>query len=363
VSEEVDPRDTPIHPRKRLNLIGHEDAESKLRAAYASQRMHHAWMITGPRGIGKATFAYRFARFILRYPNPEKLPPGNSLAVPGEDAVARQVAASAHPDLFTLERAYDLKNKKVKTETSVGEARRAESFFGRTAAAGGYRICVVDCADDMNNEASNALLKTLEEPPARGLFLLVNHSPGALLRTIRSRCIKIELSALTTAQVVQASTHTGILIREAEARRTKNDNWELPELPVGQELDEVAAMSNGSPGRALELSGSIGAKAFQSFLTLAAKLPRLDPIKRFDIAEQLTGRAADSDFTLFCELLGQWVADTARRNALENRVSAGAWADAHGQIAHSIRVANALNLDRRQVILEAFSAIESAAGV
>jgi DNA polymerase-3 subunit delta' len=363
VSEDVDPRDTPIHPRKRLNLIGHEAAEAKLRAAYASQRMHHAWMITGPRGIGKATLAYRFARFILRYPNPEKLPSGNGLAVPGEDPVARQVAASAHPDLFTLERAYDFKAKKVKTETSVVDSRRAESFFGRTAAAGGYRICVIDTADDLNNEAANALLKTLEEPPDRGLFLLVNHSPGALLRTIRSRCISIELSPLSTQQVVQASTETGILTQEAEARRGKNDFWELPEMAVGEELQEIAAIADGSPGRVLDLIDSIGAKAFQSFLTLAAKLPKLDPIKRFDIAEMMTGRAQDRDFTLFCELLGQWVADTARRNALENRVSAGAWAEAHGQIAHSIRVANALNLDRRQVILEAFSAIETAAGV
>lgn len=346
MSEDVDPRGTPIHPRKRLTLIGHEVAEAKLRAAYASQRMHHAWMITGPRGIGKATLAYRFARFILRYPNPEKLPPGNSLAVPGEDPVARRVASSGHSDLFTLERAFDVKNKKLKTETSVADSRRAESFFERTAAEGGYRICVVDCADDMNNEAANALLKTLEEPPAKGLFLLVNHSPGSLLRTIRSRCIRLDLSPLSPSQVAQVVKEVGD-----------------EDAPRGAELDELAALSGGSPGRALELSGSIGAKAFQSFLTLAAKLPRLDPIKRFDIAEQLTGRAADSDFTLFCELLGQWVADTARRNALENRVAAGAWAEAHGQIAHSIRVANALNLDRRQVILEAFSAIESAAGV
>ncbi|MDP4822537.1 MAG: DNA polymerase III subunit delta' [Aestuariivirgaceae bacterium] len=344
MSEDVDPRDTPIHPRKRLSLIGHEDAEAKLRAAYASQRMHHAWMITGPRGIGKATLAYRFARFILRYPNPEQLPPGNSLAVPGEDLVARWVASSGHPDMITVERAYEA--KKLRIETSVTEARRAESFFERTAAEGGYRICAIDSADDLSIGAANALLKTIEEPPSKSLFLIVTHSPGKVLRTLRSRCIRLDLSPLTPSQVAQ-------VVREVGDE----------DAPRGAELDELAVLAGGSPGRALELSGSIGAKAFQSFLTLAAKLPRLDSIKRFDIAEQLTGRAQDSDFTLFCELLGQWVADTARRSAMENRVSAGAWAEAHVQIAHSIRVANALNLDRRQVILEAFSAIESAAGV
>lgn len=335
-----DPRDDDFHPRRQTILTGHEEAETLLRTAHASGRLHHAWLITGPRGIGKATLAYRFARFLLRHGDPSSAPPGGGLGIAETDTVFRQVASGSHPDLFTLQRAFDIKTKKIKTETSVADARKAEQFFSMTAAYGGYRVCVIDSVDDMSSEAANALLKTLEEPPERAVFLLVNHSPGVVLRTIRSRCIRLDLQPLNGAQVEQV----------------------VSRLRPGEEgVAEAAALSGGSPGRAMGLMESAGAKAFQSFLQLTDRLPRMDKLRQHDLAETLTGRAQDSDYNLFCELMGSWIAQRARENAMENRAAAKAWAEIHGQIAYSIRQANALNLDRRQVLLEAFSAIEAAA--
>lgn len=341
-----DPRELDIHPRRRLTLTGHAQAEVRLRQAYASGRMHHAWILTGPRGIGKATLAFRFARFILRHPDITRLPgEAQGLAVAGDDPVARQVAAASHPDLHILQRAYDPKNKRLKTEIAVDDARDAEKLFERKSTSGGYRICIIDAADELNESSANSILKTLEEPPPRSLFLIINHAAGAILPTIRSRCIRLNLSPLPLADVARVTADAGEGLKASPA-----------------EIETAAAMSGGSPGRALELIGSEGAKAFASFLEAARGLPRLARQARLNIAEVLSGRAQDADFQLFFELLEQWIAGQARQAALENDASAKAWADAHGEIAYSLRLANGLNLDRRQMVLEAFDRLEAACG-
>ena len=168
-----DPRDVDWHPRRRHSLYGHAEAEARLLDAHRSGRLHHAWLITGPRGIGKATLAYRFARFLLHGGDA-----ASSLAVPAESAVSRLISAGSHPDLLAIERAIDFKTKRLKTEISVETARDASSFFAHTAGSGGWRVAIVDTADDLNAASANALLKILEEPPARSVFLLVSHRPG-----------------------------------------------------------------------------------------------------------------------------------------------------------------------------------------
>src|SRR5262245_31361465 len=174
MSEEAeDPRETENHPRRRIDLRGHRAAEALLLRQYASGRMHHGWLFVGPRGIGKATLAYRLARFVLTHADPASAGESTNLYVPPDSPVAHRIAARGHADLFTLERAYDAKSERLKTEIAVDDVRRASGLFARTAGEGGWRICIVDAADDLNTESANALLKILEEPPAQSLFIMV----------------------------------------------------------------------------------------------------------------------------------------------------------------------------------------------
>ena len=191
-----DPRDVAWHPRRNASLVGHQAAERHLLQAHQSGSLHHAWLITGPKGIGKATLAYRFAKFLLTAPTPERARAHNSLYLAPEASAFRLVSAASHPDLLVIERGIDQRNKRLKSEISVETAREAQNFFARTSGAGGWRIAIVDSADELNGKSANALLKIIEEPPKQSIFLIVCHQPGRLLRTIRSRCLHLPLDPL-----------------------------------------------------------------------------------------------------------------------------------------------------------------------
>ena len=200
-------------------LYGHADAERTLLEAYQSTRMAHAWLIGGPPGIGKATLAYRLARFVLAHPDPKApaVQAATSLAIDPENLVARRIAAQAQGDLLVLERVINEQTGKLYTVIRVDDVRRSVSFFGSTAGEGGWRIAIVDAVDELQREGANALLKVLEEPPARTLLLLVSHAPGRELPTIRSRCRRLLLRPLETEDVTRAVvTATGRDGSEAE---------------------------------------------------------------------------------------------------------------------------------------------------
>jgi DNA polymerase-3 subunit delta' len=331
-----DPREIEHHPRRRTTLVGHADAERRLLQNFRSGRMHHGWLFTGPKGIGKATLAYRLARFILARRDEVT---ATSLFVPGEAPVARRIAAAGHPDLFVLERVWDAEKERLKTEIAVDDAREAIGFFERTAAEGGWRVLIVDAADDLNRESANALLKTLEEPPPRALVILIAHRPGGLLRTIRSRCVTLPLLPLSeadTLEVMRGLTGT-----------------------AGEDLVHAAQLAHGSPGRALALLGSTGANLFRKFTGLCAQANAVDMAGRIQVAEGLAARNAGDAFDVFGELLIGWSGKLAREAALGGRPAA-ALAQAHDEIALSFRRADALNLDRRQTAIEAMAAIEAA---
>jgi DNA polymerase III subunit delta' len=342
MTEEKDPRDTPRHPRRRSFLIGHEPAERFLLQTYRSGRLHHAWLIGGSRGIGKATFAYRFARFLLRYPDPTRT--RQTLHVDPADPVFRRVAAGAHPDLFVIERQINQQTGRLRTETGVDVARTASRFFSRSASENGWRVCIVDTADDLNEEAANSLLKVLEEPPAKAVFLLVANRPGMLLKTIRSRCVRMTLNPLLPEKVVEVLQK--VLVGEG---------------PAIEDIQVSAELSGGSPGRALELLGSGGTRIFAEFHNIAAQLPRLDRRQALVLADKLYARAAEDEFVIFCQLLDEWIAKQARGEAMAEKGSALRWAKVHQELGHSIRQTNALNLDRRQLVMHAFEALQDAA--
>ncbi|HWK33029.1 MAG TPA: DNA polymerase III subunit delta', partial [Hyphomicrobium sp.] len=199
------------HPRETEQLFGHSGVEATLAGALASGRVHHAWLLSGPRGIGKATLAYRFARAALAEPA-ERDPSGASLSIAPETTAARQVRALSHPGLLLIRRPYDVKAKRFATSIPVDEVRRLRSFLSHRAAGDGWRVVIVDEANELNVNAANALLKSLEEPPERTVFLLVSSAPGQLVPTIRSRCRALALSPLgakdlhaATAQALKAA--------------------------------------------------------------------------------------------------------------------------------------------------------------
>ena len=190
---ESDRVEDQAHPREVYDLMGQDAALALAARAIRSGRPPQAWLLGGPPGIGKATLAYRIARYLLRYGAVGDGP--ENLAVPKTDIVARQVEAESHPGLLVLKRREGDRGR-LQTVLSVQEVRKLESFFGLTSGAGGWRVVIVDTADDMNDQAANALLKVLEEPPRRAIILVLSHSPGRLLPTIRSRCRRLELRPL-----------------------------------------------------------------------------------------------------------------------------------------------------------------------
>jgi DNA polymerase III subunit delta' len=334
-----DPRESEHHPRRRTDLKGHQRAEETLLRQLASGRMHHAWLFAGPRGIGKATLAYRLARFLLAFPDPQAAAERRSLYVPAEAPVAHRIAARGHADLITLERSFDAKAERLKSEIVVDDVRKASGFVARTAGEGGWRICIVDAAEDLNAESANALLKILEEPPADSLFILVSHQAGRLLPTIRSRCLRLDLSALTEAET--------IAVVAAMAEQQNSD-----------EIERAVRLSKGSPGRALELLNSQGAKYFDLMRQMMSRPQNFDLAAKISIADGFQARDMAEDFTIFSELLLTHIAGKAREAALAGE--GPALARAHGEIGHSLRLANALNLDRRQTILDALTVLGSA---
>ena len=188
----------PAPPRETGVLYGHGEAEQALLGAYRSSRFPHAWLIAGPAGIGKATLAYRMARFMLAHPDPRAplVQNAKSLQVPADHPAACRIAAQAHSDLLVLERTINEKTGKLRQDIQVDDVRRTVAFFGSTPGEGGWRVAIVDAVDELNESGANALLKILEEPPRRAVLLLVSRSAARVLPTMRSRCRSLVLRPL-----------------------------------------------------------------------------------------------------------------------------------------------------------------------
>ena len=345
-NDELDPRENPFHPRFQSRLIGHKDVEEHLLNAYRSGKLHHAWMLAGPQGIGKATLAYRFAKFLFTNPDPTSpsLHLAQDISVEADSIPAKRVMARGHSDLLVLQRELNPKTKKIRPQISVDDARKTGNFFAKTAGEGGWRICIIDAADELNTNAANAVLKILEEPPEKCVFLVISHAPGKLLPTIRSRCLKLEMSPLQDDEVKEVLSN-GMLEIDI------NDN----------DLASLITLSHGSPGRAKELATSIGARQFVMFEKLADRSNQFDTSALLKLTEEFSKRGAEEQFNIFAELLSNWLGQRARLAATTNNFqTANALANCHASFAESIRQTNALNLDRRQTLMLVFDDIESA---
>lgn len=339
------------HPRETRVFFGHSAAERTFLDAYRSTRTHHAWLITGPEGVGKATLAYRIARFVLAHPDPSApaVRLATDLGVPPQYPVAHQVEALSHPDLFVLRRTWDRARKRLLSVLSVDEIRKGLHFFAMTAGAGGWRIAIIDSADDMNTSAANALLKTLEEPPPRALLLLVSHAPGQLPSTIRSRCRTLRLGPLRqddlTAAVASAGAETALSALCDADRRA------------------LVTLARGSVRRALTFLSGNGLALNRDIDAIVGGWPHLDERKVHALASRFSRAGADEDFTLALSLIGDWL--TAR---LERQAQAGATpaslahlAEVWEKIAHLAAETEVFHFDRKQVILNAFRLLGRAA--
>ncbi len=336
---------TAPEPRANPLLVGQEAAEAELLDALGSRRMHHAWLLTGPSGVGKATLAFRFARRLLAGGTT-----GESLALDPADPVFRRVAAGSHADFETLERTINPRTGKLRTEISVDDVRRSQAFMRLTPAEGGWRVLVVDRADQLNRNASNALLKTLEEPPPRAVLLMVCDAPGRLLPTIRSRCRRLPLAPLETSAMDRLLA------------------LYLPEL--GQDdRARLASLAEGSPGRALLLADEDGLRLAGLVARVLADAPNLEPARGFDIADAL-GRA-EGAFATFMDLLRASLAAAIRdvvrgRGAPEQaRLVASRPLAAWGNVWHALTrlqdETERFNLDKRQAILSSMDLLRGSA--
>jgi len=377
--------DGPPEPRENDFLIGHEQAENDLMAAFHSGKLAHAWLITGPRGFGKATLAYRFARYVLKQSqasdaeseivtagaglfgemeasqpqddvSQDGMNTGQGLYIPSDDRVFMRTAAHGHADLLSIERQWsDEKKNKRKTTIAVDDVRDIGSkFMRRTSAEGGWRVVIVDAADEMNHVAANALLKILEEPPARSLLLLVAHNPGRLLPTIRSRCRKLALNALD-------DTHLSTLLDRYSHVMPEHDKKTLIDL------------AQGSIGRALELSKGGGLEVFDELNNILGELPQLNTVKLHKLGDKMARAENEASFRMTCDLLQFTIAKIIRTVAtnsidydgneviskLAGFATLDRWLEVWEKITHLIERSDRANLDRKQVTLNIFHALEN----
>jgi len=331
------------HPRRQFAFFGHEEGEGAFLEGLRSGRLHHAWLIGGAQGIGKATLAYRVARAVL---DPEKARDRflASLSVAEDSQVARQVAALSHPNLAVLRRSPATDKKAASTTIPVDAVRRALNMFGSTAADGGYRVCIVDSAEDLTISSANALLKVIEEPPPRSLFLIVSHAPQRVLPTIRSRCRRLLLRPLEDQEIRAAIGSLG-----------------SPWSDISQDVvDQALRYGEGSIRRTLELLDAEKVEFINRITKLLDGLPGTDTKQILALAEALARRDADDSYELAIETVQRWVSERLRDQAGLGASSLAPLVEVCEKIGRSAREIDVFNLDRRPFILTMFDDLADA---
>jgi DNA polymerase-3 subunit delta' len=347
-------------PWRNERLVGHDLAEHTMLAAQQTGKLHHAWLLTGPRGIGKATLAWRFARFLLAGQEGGLFGAPDSLDVAREAPGRSLIDARSHPDLFHLRRTMHPETGRIRGEIVVDDVRGLSEFMHMTPAMGEWRVAIVDSADEMNRNAANAVLKVLEEPPPKAVLLIVAHAPGRLLPTIRSRCRRLALQPLADDIVVKL----------------------LGDYAPDTSSDERAALSRlaeGSIGRALELASAGSLALYRDMVEVLATLPELDMPRLHGFAERFArrGEEANADWRSLNYLFDGWLKGLLRHGAvgegtaavvpaergLREKFLAAAsldrWMEAWEKVARLLSRSDAVNLDRKQTVLGSFLILQS----
>jgi DNA polymerase-3 subunit delta' len=332
-----------LHPREQFALFGHAEAERALVESWAAGRLHHAWLIGGPEGIGKATLAYRMARFLLASGD-RALANARDLAIPPNHPVSRQVAAQSHPDLTVVRRGLRKDGKGYSAEISVGDVRRGLGVFGSGPGAGGYRVCIVDSADELNSNSANALLKLVEEPPARSVFLIVTHAPQRVLATIRSRCRRLQLRPLADSDVRSAIGSLGSPWSEMDRER----------------LDRAVTLGEGSVRRTMQMLDKDVMALIGEVSALLEALPGLDLKRILAVAETVSRRGAEDAFGLTLETVSHWASGQLEAKAPAGPARLAPLVEVCENVARAATDVDTYNLDRRPLILSMFGELAEA---
>jgi DNA polymerase-3 subunit delta' len=331
--------ETIPHPRAVFDYAGGEAREAPFLDALGRGRLHHAWLLVGPEGVGKATFAYRAARRLLgAAPAPEF----GLLGAAPEDPVSRQILGRAHPDLLVLQR--DPEDGKTRKGIPVDEARHLPEFFSKSPASAPYRVAIIDEADDLNPSAANAVLKTLEEPPERGVLFLISHAPGALLPTLRSRCRRLRFPAPPTDLAAPWV-------------------WERTGLAAA-DAARLLAMAKGAPGRAWRLAGAGALGIDDTARDILARISSPDPQALIAISDSFRGPGGAERFDLLFDRMADQIHGRLGEHVLSgDRAGAKleAWAEAWSYLVDAPRQAEAVNLDRADVFFTALSRMRAIA--
>ena len=345
--EEADRYPGTPHPRNASSLIGHADRERELLDAYRQNRLPHAIILGGPSGVGKATLAWRLARFVVANPlwSAPRVNEASDLSVGLDTKAAAEIASLSHPDVSLLRREINEKTKRSFTEIRADDVRRTIGLFQRAAGAGGYRICIVDSAEDLNRSSANALLKLIEEPPPLSLFLLIAHRPGLVLPTIRSRTRLMRLNALTSAEI------------EAVVR-TLGPPW--TDLPH-DDIADAAKQAQGSVHDALRLLARDGLELDRAIGRLLDRLPAVDWREVHRLADQVAGRDGEAAFANVMNAIYDWIARKVRSGvAIRSSHDLVSLADVWDKITAQARETEALNLDKRPLVLAIFADLSAA---
>lgn len=355
-------------PRLMTDIFGHQDVEAQLLELINSKHLPHALIFSGPEGIGKSTFSFRLARYLLKHGKNEEgggglfgepLPAAKAetLNVDHNDQVCRMIAASGHPDLLTVEREFDEKKGRFKGSVGIDSVRRIAPFMHMTASFNGWRIAIVDDADTMTNEAQNAILKILEEPPAQALLILICHRPGMMIPTIRSRCRVIHFQPL--ALDVFSS-----LLRKLEPGLRDSD------------LATLYAITGGSAGQGLRLIEEGGLEVIYKVSGLLGQWPQWDWPQIHGLADNLSKPGQEDSYQSFVDVF-QWSVeamvrarargdvlpspvDSAQMVQMANHYSFEEWLEICERLKQHFATASFANLDKRQSILGAFSIFDEA---
>jgi DNA polymerase III subunit delta' len=354
------------HPRETHHLFGQAAAEDSFLSAFNSSRQHHAWLISGPQGVGKATLAWRIARFLLATPVADggmfDSPAPINLDVAPDHPVSRRMAAMSEGRMFLLRRGLNDKETAFSADIRVDEVRKMKSFFTLSAADGGRRAAIIDAADDLNPPAANALLKLLEEPPVNVTLFLISHRPNSLLATIRSRCRDLRLGPLPPADLAAAVSAAGGNLTSAEA-------------------SAISELAGGSVGAAFRLTHQDGLAVYAGIVRLFTTLPLLDRQSALALAETAAGRGAETQFELIATLVDLFLARLARAatvgtcppeaakgeadllTRLGTPAGAGlAWADLAQSLTLRARRGRAVNLDPAALLMDMLLKIDETAG-
>ena len=358
------------HPSEAITIFGQDSAQQQFLNAFDRGRLHHAWLLSGPRGVGKATLVWKIAKFLLTTPNAPSqdglfgpmTQHAPNLETPPDHPALPRILAGSEPALCVLRRIYEEKRKRFKQNITVDDVRSLKSFFGLSAADGGARVVIIDAADDMTGNAANALLKMLEEPPKNAFLFLISHQPAALLPTLRSRCRELRLSALSHDMVQQALTQAKIHLSEEQSSL-------------------FTRLSAGSAGQAIRLAQLDGDALYSALISTLQTLPSLNQSAALKLAESFAGQANSERFDLLIDLIDYILGQAAKTSLIpldpdsdpstldqklftilhKGPIGARKWALLQQDISQRMRHGRAVNLDPVTLILDMFFKIEKCA--